>query len=87
MGTQFVLTQLIRFNYRLPGDRRFIATLTKAALAAGANALFIEAHPFPSKAKSDAATVFSFEELDFYLPIFKQLYDMMQVSPNYNYHE
>ena len=69
------------------GDRRFIATLTKAALAAGANALFIEAHPFPSKAKSDAASVFSFAELDFYLPIFKQLYEMMQISPSYNYNE
>lgn len=60
------------------GDREFIPTLAKAALAAGANALFIEAHPAPEKAKSDAASVMAFEALDLLLPQFRQLYDLIQ---------
>lgn len=62
------------------GEREFIPILAKAALAAGANALFIEAHPEPAKAKSDAASVMAFEELDLLLPQFKQLYDLIQLQ-------
>ncbi len=40
------------------GQREFIPTLAKAAVAAGCNALFIEAHPDPALAKSDASSVF-----------------------------
>lgn len=60
------------------GDREFIPFLAKAALAAGANALFIESHPEPATAKSDASTVMSFEDLDRLLPQFKQLYELIQ---------
>ena len=60
------------------GDREFIPVLAKAALAAGANALFIEAHPDPQKAKSDAASVMDFKDLDRLLPQFKQLYELIQ---------
>lgn len=63
------------------GDREFIPVLAKAALAAGANALFIEAHPDPAQAKSDAASVMAFEDLDFLLPQFKQLYELIQQQP------
>ena len=45
------------------GEREFIPILSYAALAAGANCLFIEMHPNPSEAKSDAATVLDFKEL------------------------
>jgi len=62
------------------GERQFIPILAKAALAAGANCLFIEAHPNPSEAKSDAASVMSFEELDLLLPVFKKLYELIQAS-------
>ncbi len=62
------------------GDRQFIPILAKAALAAGANCLFIEAHPYPAEAKSDAASVMSFDELDRLLPVFKKLYELIQVS-------
>lgn len=61
------------------GDRAFIAMLAKAALAAGANALFIEAHPEPEHAKSDAASVMAFADLDLLLPKFKQLFELIQV--------
>ena len=56
------------------GQREFIPTLSKAAIAAGANALFMEAHPTPATAKSDAATVMPFDELKLLLPILERLY-------------
>lgn len=59
------------------GDREFIPTLTLAALAAGANCLFIESHPNPAEAKSDAKTVMHFEVLDRFLPHFKDLYELI----------
>jgi 2-dehydro-3-deoxyphosphooctonate aldolase (KDO 8-P synthase) len=37
------------------GQREFVATLAQAALAAGADALFLEVHPDPANALSDAA--------------------------------
>lgn len=60
------------------GDREFIPVLAKAALASGANCLFIEAHPTPSLAKSDMASVMDFKDLDLLLPQFKQLYELIQ---------
>jgi 2-dehydro-3-deoxyphosphooctonate aldolase (KDO 8-P synthase) len=56
------------------GQREFIPTLSKAAIAAGANAIFMEAHPHPESAKSDAATVMPFDELKRLLPILERLY-------------
>jgi 2-dehydro-3-deoxyphosphooctonate aldolase (KDO 8-P synthase) len=38
------------------GDRRFAEPLARAAVAAGADALFMEVHPDPDHALSDAAT-------------------------------
>ncbi|HKB58232.1 MAG TPA: 3-deoxy-8-phosphooctulonate synthase [Lacunisphaera sp.] len=38
------------------GQREFVPPLAKAALAAGADGLFIETHPDPAKAISDAAS-------------------------------
>lgn len=60
------------------GDREFIPILAKAALAAGVNCLFIESHPNPEEAMSDAASVMSFKDLDILLPQFKQLYELIQ---------
>ena len=61
------------------GQREFIPTLAKAAVAAGCNALFIESHPNPSAAKSDAATVLSFQVLQTLLPVFEKIYAAVQV--------
>jgi 2-dehydro-3-deoxyphosphooctonate aldolase (KDO 8-P synthase) len=38
------------------GDRRFAVPLARAAVAAGADAVFFETHPDPARALSDAAT-------------------------------
>lgn len=59
------------------GEREFTPILAKAALAAGANALYIEAHPDPVRAKSDAATVMDFKELPKLLTELDQLYNVM----------
>jgi len=56
------------------GQREFIPTLARAAIAAGANALFIECHPDPANAKSDAATVMPLDALAKELPILEKLY-------------
>ena len=52
------------------GQREFIPTLSKAAIAAGAHLLFIESHPNPAQAKSDATTVYPYDLL---VPLLKQL--------------
>jgi 2-dehydro-3-deoxyphosphooctonate aldolase (KDO 8-P synthase) len=44
------------------GDRQFIPHLARAACAAGADGLFIETHPDPKKAISDAATQLNLSE-------------------------
>ncbi|MFP3939948.1 MAG: 3-deoxy-8-phosphooctulonate synthase [Thermoanaerobaculia bacterium] len=38
------------------GDRRFAEPLARAAVAAGADGVFLEVHPDPPRARSDAAT-------------------------------
>ena len=60
------------------GEREYIPFLAKAALAAGVNCLFIESHPEPAKAKSDAASVMNFKDLETFLPQFKRLYELIQ---------
>ena len=59
------------------GQREFIGVLAKAAVAAGANALFLEAHPEPSKAKSDSDSVLSFKELPRLVDKLKELYQVV----------
>jgi len=63
------------------GERQFIPVLAKAALAAGANLLFIESHPFPEKAKSDRHSVMPYEELRALLEVAQPLYELIQKTP------
>jgi len=46
------------------GERRFVATLARAAVAVGVAALFVETHPDPSAAISDPATQVPLGELE-----------------------
>jgi 2-dehydro-3-deoxyphosphooctonate aldolase (KDO 8-P synthase) len=46
------------------GDRRFAEPLARAAVAAGADGLFMEVHPDPDRARSDAATQLTFERAE-----------------------
>lgn len=45
------------------GQRRFVGTLACAGVAAGADALFMEVHDDPARAKSDPATVYPLDQL------------------------
>ncbi len=45
------------------GQREFVPPLAKAALAAGANGLFIETHPDPAKAISDGPNMIALKDL------------------------
>lgn len=44
------------------GERRFVSTLAKAAVAAGADALFFEVHPNPEKALCDGPNMLYLEK-------------------------
>ena len=46
------------------GRPELIATIGKAAIAVGADGIFLETHPEPSKAKSDGANMLILTELD-----------------------
>ncbi len=46
------------------GDRRFVPMLARAAIAAGANGMFVETHPRPERALSDAATQWPLDQLE-----------------------
>ena len=61
------------------GQRQFIAPLARAAVAAGANALYIEAHPQPESAKSDAATQLPLNEVAPLLEVLVKLHSTMQL--------
>ena len=45
------------------GNPHLIETIAKAAIATGADGLFIETHPHPAQAKSDGANMLSLEKL------------------------
>ncbi|MBS0622042.1 MAG: 3-deoxy-8-phosphooctulonate synthase [Verrucomicrobia bacterium] len=56
------------------GQRQFIPHLTKAAVAAGANALFLESHPHPQTAKSDGPNMLDYAALDHLLGEVKAIF-------------
>jgi 2-dehydro-3-deoxyphosphooctonate aldolase (KDO 8-P synthase) len=60
------------------GQREFIPILAAASVAAGSNALFIECHPDPALAKSDAATVMPFDQMQNLLRRLEKIYQAIQ---------
>jgi 2-dehydro-3-deoxyphosphooctonate aldolase (KDO 8-P synthase) len=60
------------------GCREMAPILAKAAVAAGANGLFIEVHPEPDKAKSDAACIMPIDWLEDLLKICKQIFKIVR---------
>ena len=46
------------------GERKYVGLIAKAAIAAGADGVFLETHPTPEKALSDAATQLPLGELE-----------------------
>jgi len=63
------------------GQREFIPTLAKAALAAGADLLYIESHPKPDQAKCDKYSVMPYELLEPLLLEARELHALIQRGP------
>ncbi len=62
------------------GQREFVPVLAKAAVAVGVNCLFMEAHPNPAQAKSDASSVLDFKDLPHLIDVLVRLYEVVQTS-------
>lgn len=60
------------------GQREFIATLAKAAVASGCDMLFIESHPDPKSAKSDKDSVMPYDSLEKLLKEVSALNDLVR---------
>ncbi|UCC22553.1 MAG: 3-deoxy-8-phosphooctulonate synthase [Planctomycetota bacterium] len=60
------------------GRREMAPILAKAAVAAGANGLFIEVHPEPDRAKSDGACIMPINWLDDLLKACKQIFEIVR---------
>ena len=58
------------------GQREYLETLARAAMAAGADGLFMECHPRPSEAKSDGPNAFYLEHVGTFI---KQLLEIRAV--------
>ncbi len=58
------------------GNREFIVPLAKAAVAAGANGVFMEVHPEPEKALCDGANSLCLEDFE---SVVKQLYEIYKI--------
>lgn len=61
------------------GQREFIPTLAKSAIAAGCDCLFIESHPNPAEAKSDKDSVYPFDLLRGLMEELKRIYEVVHV--------
>lgn len=60
------------------GRREMAPILAKAAVAAGANGLFIEVHTNPKKAKSDAASIMPITWLENLLKVCKEIFQFIR---------
>jgi 2-dehydro-3-deoxyphosphooctonate aldolase (KDO 8-P synthase) len=60
------------------GRREMAPILAKAAVAAGANGLFIEVHTEPEKAKSDAASIMPIGWLEDLLRVCKEIFEIVR---------
>ncbi len=59
------------------GNRELAPILAKAAIAAGANGLFIETHTQPEKSKSDAASIMPVEWVEDLLVVCGKIFDVV----------
>ncbi len=60
------------------GDRRFVPTLAKAAVATGVNALFFEVHPDPDNAKSDGPNMIPLDKAEDVFRICKEIFELVR---------
>lgn len=60
------------------GDRRFVPTLAKAAVASGVNVLFFEVHPDPDKAKCDGPNMIPLDKAEGLFKICKDIFELVR---------
>ncbi len=60
------------------GDRRFVPVLAKAAMAAGANALFFEVHPDPDKALCDGPNMIALDNAEELFTICRDIFELVR---------
>lgn len=61
------------------GNREYVEPLAKAAIAAGADALFFEVHPNPEKALSDGANMVKMDEFEGMLERIMNIYNVVHL--------
>jgi len=65
-----------QFSYGIPREMSMV--LAKAAVAAGANGLFLEVHPNPRKSKSDSNTIMPITWLEHLLKKCKKIWEIVR---------
>lgn len=60
------------------GERKFVATLAKAAIASGANGLFFEVHPDPDSALCDGANMVDFKQAKELFKICNDIFNLVK---------
>ncbi len=60
------------------GERRFVGTLARAAVAAGAHGVFLEVHPQPDKALCDGPNTLPLDEVEGLLRQLKSIYQLVR---------
>ena len=60
------------------GDRRFVPTLAKAAMAAGADVLFFEIHPNPEKALCDGPNMVPLDKAEELFSVCKKIFEVVK---------
>jgi len=65
---------------RSGGERQFIPTLSRAAVAAGVDGIFLEVHPDPDKAPSDAASMLPIKDLAPLIRVLKTIEHAVRIA-------
>jgi len=65
---------------RSGGERQFVPLLARAAVAAGVDGVFMETHPDPENALSDAATSWPLDQLDGLIGALRALHDVRMAA-------
>ena len=63
------------------GKREYLETLARAAMAAGANGIFMECHPRPSEAKSDGPNAFYLEHVGTFVKQLLSIRELVSSQP------
>ncbi|GHT92347.1 2-dehydro-3-deoxyphosphooctonate aldolase [Spirochaetia bacterium] len=65
-------------NYTNSGTREYVPYLVQAAVAAGADALFMEVHPEPEKGLCDASCMYPVDKLEALLLVANKIYELKE---------